>query len=60
MKSPVRVYVFILTDQGKYIANPIKDKKNIFIHTYLLAPHLLSIANEHAEPGTDFAVGTQQ
>ncbi len=24
------------------------------------APHLLSIANEHAEPGSHFAVGTQQ
>lgn len=22
--------------------------------------HLLSIANEHAEPGTDFAIGTQE
>lgn len=24
------------------------------------APHLLSIADEHAEPRTDFAVGAQQ
>lgn len=25
-----------------------------------IKPHLLPISNEHAEPGTDFAVGTQQ
>lgn len=25
-----------------------------------MCPHLLSISNKHAEPGADFAVGTQQ